>query len=224
MWSQVHMANGASTEILTTADASRWAEVVASASNHDVFHLLPYHRFSEALGEGEARMLVFQEGGHVIAFPVLLRSIEIPGLSAHARGWKDVTSVYGYPGPIASQEAVPGPVRQHFVDFLEDYFASERVVAAFTRLHPLLRQEAILAGYGQVVDIGWTVSIDLTLSEEAQWSAYPKSNRYQIRRLRRMGFTCREAGREHLDRFVAIYHETLNRVGRATTTTSAGPP
>ena len=51
-------------------------------------------------GEGQAHLLVVGDADRGIAWPYLLRSLEGPW-AAPGSGLTDVSSVYGYPGPVA---------------------------------------------------------------------------------------------------------------------------
>ena len=194
---------------LTADQSDAWKEVLDRIGVYDFHHLPSYHRLAEMRGEGEARLLVFQNRDHVTAFPVLVRQVGQVG-RVIPDAW-DVTSTHGYLGPLATPN-IPEDTRQRFLDELDAYFRSHGMVTAFTRLHPLIDQSPILRGYGEIMDIGWTVSIDLTLPPEEQVARYRKSNRYEIQRLDKMGFTCAEAGIERLDDFLRIYIETMRNL------------
>jgi hypothetical protein len=208
------MASSRRHEVLTGADGSRWDEVLDEIGSYDFCHLWRYNRLAEHFGQGRARLLVFREAERTIAFPLLLR--ELPGGAARCPGvaWQDVTSVYGYAGPLAA--AIPvDEVRARFAGFVTDFLRQEQVVCAFSRLHPLLDQAPLLSGCGEVAPVGPTLSVDLTASEEEQWSAYRRNHRQDIKRLLSMGVTCEEAGLDDLDPFVAMYYDTMDRVGAA---------
>ena len=194
---------------LTTDQSGAWKEVLDRIGVYDFHHLPSYHRLAEMRGEGEARLLMFREGEHVAAFPVLVRQVGQVG-RVRPDAW-DVTSTHGYLGPLASPN-MPEDTRQRFLEELDAYFRSHAMVTAFTRLHPLIDQSPILQGYGEIMDIGWTVSIDLTPPPEEQVARYRKSNRYEIQRLEKIGFTCAEAGIERLDDFLRIYLETMRNL------------
>jgi hypothetical protein len=93
-----------------------------------------------------------------------------------------------------------------------------RVVAVFSRLHPLLEQRDLLAGIGEVRPIGPTVSVDLTLPLEDQWAGYSKKCRRIIRRAQEAGVECREdRDWRYRHEWVRIYEETMERVGAPAT-------
>lgn len=201
------MMNDGQLHMFTADQADLWKEVLDQVGVYDFHHLPSYHRLAEMRGEGDARLLVFQENGHVIAFPVLVRHVEQVRLAEV----KDVTSAHGYLGPLSSP-GVPEDTRQRFLGELQAYYKSQGIITAFSRLHPLMDQSAILDGYGMITEIGVTASIDLTLPSEVQVASYRKSNRYEIQRLRKSGFTCAEDGMERLDDFIRIYHDTMRQL------------
>jgi hypothetical protein len=199
-------------DVLTTADQSHWYEVLDRVGHYDFCHVPTFSRLAEQCGQGEARLLVFREGDFVMAFPLLVREIETA--SPHLAGaWQDVTSVYGYAGPLASSPYLSEETRARCCGFIEDFFHEHRVVSALTRLHPLLEQAPLLEGYGEVVPVGWTLSLDLRQSEEEQRSCYRRNHRQDIRKLESLGVVCEQAGAEHLDDFIEMYYDTMDRVG-----------
>jgi lipid II:glycine glycyltransferase (peptidoglycan interpeptide bridge formation enzyme) len=97
---------------------------------------------------------------------------------------------------------------------IREELVHRRVVTVFSRLHPLIPQQHLIAGLGETRACGPTVSVDLTLDPEAQWAGYSKSNRRLIRRATEAGVVC-EHDRElqHLDAWADLYRETMERVG-----------
>ncbi len=200
-----------SQQVLTTDNEAEWRSVLEECGMHDFYHLPSFHRLAEIRGEGTAMMPVFRRGEHVIAFPLLIR--DIPGQGAPIA--KDATSVSGFAGPLTSSRALPEDVRRDFLSALQDFFVQNDIIAAYSRLHPLTCDHTLFEGYGQVIDVGVMLSIDLTLSPEAQWRNYRRDHRKGIRSLSRAGYTCMEIGIEHLDEIMHIYLQTMERVGAA---------
>ncbi len=195
--------------VIGAHEDAAWLDVLAQTAQHDFYHLPHYHRVEEARGEGTAQLFAYREGEYVIALPLLLRPVD----AATPDGWKDATSVYGYGGTVASHAKLPEPVVQNFHAALLDALAERRVVAAFSRLHPLLPQRDQLAGLGECRTHAQTVSVDLTLPPEVQRAQYRGSNKTRINRLQREGVVCvRDEAQRHLPEFISIYHETMRRV------------
>jgi carbonic anhydrase/acetyltransferase-like protein (isoleucine patch superfamily) len=203
------LAHGPRCAVLRPADKREWQDVLAHCAQHDFYHLPEYHQIEEERGAGGARLFVYREGGHVIAVPLLLRPVD----PTAPDGWCDATSVYGYAGPVASAAAFPDSVLHNFRLALRQTLAEHRVITVFSRLHPLLEQEQLLAGLGDREPHGQTISIDLTLPVDQQPAGYRASHRNRINKLQRRQVSCvRDADKRHLPEFVEIYHETMRRV------------
>lgn len=157
-------------------------------------------------------MPVYREPGCTIAFPILLREIDMPEADVVGGRLRDVTSVYGMPGPISSTSEISDDILIRFADFLQDFLQSQRVVAAFSRLNPILQRQFILKYCGDLVEMGPTVFIDLTKPPDVQWADYRRTHRVGVQRLREVGFVCKHVGEECLDDFMRVYRETMDRV------------
>ena len=201
-------------QVLTTHQRLAWTTALEQCARHDFYHLPEYHSLAEEFGEGKAFLFHHVEGDYSIALPLLLRSLAgLPGAEA---GWHDVTSVYGYAGPISSHQQIPETVVCNFQQSLRQHMHDMGVVTLFSRLHPLFSQESILAGMGECQALSRTVSIDLTLPSEMQRAEYRKSHKEGINKLRRKGLTfVHDRNGLYLESFVEIYHETMRRVEAA---------
>ncbi len=187
----------------------------------DVFHTAGYHAYAQGSGEGEPYLAIVGDRRRGVAWPYLLRRVaEIPELK-----WSDstdVTSVYGYPGPIA-WGCRPGD------EFLTAAWSAimaiwreQGAVSAFTRFHPLLGNAALVSDMpgtdafahrpGHVVVGGTTVSVDLTLGDDATRRAYSRGLRREIEASRRQGLaTVQDEAWEELPTFARLYRETMIR-------------
>ena len=195
--------------VLQTTQEQEWKGVLAQVAQHDFYHLAEYHRLAEERGQGTALLFVYCDGEYTIALPLLLRSVEESG----GTPWSDATSVYGYAGPLASHAGMPASFVRNFQAALKEELVARRVVAVFSRLHPLIPQGGLLAGLGDCRPEGETVSIGLTLPPEAQRAQYRSSLKPRISKLRREGLAClRDCDKRHLPEFTAIYHQTMRRV------------
>lgn len=199
--------------IIGAEEEQRWRDVLARSSQYDFFHLPRYHLLAEKRGEGKAQLFLYEEGDRFIALPLLLRPVEkVQGLEQIGQGWLDATSVYGYAGPVASQSELEEEFLNGFRRALSNALKEMRVVAVFSRLHPLIEQKHILSGLGECLNVGCTVSIDLTLPPEVQFSQYRQGHRYEMNRLKKQGAVCEiDTEFNHLDDFVAIYRETMKQ-------------
>ncbi|MBN1460715.1 MAG: GNAT family N-acetyltransferase [Armatimonadetes bacterium] len=209
------MARAARLEILGTDDDSRWRETLEETGRHDFCHLVEYSRLAERSGHGRAELLVWRDGDQLLAFPVLFRSIDIELYPKVDGVWSDMSSVYGYAGPIAKPPQVSEEVSRECMAALDEYLRARHIVSAFCRMHPLLEQRSIFDECGEVVPVGRTLSLDLTQPEEAQRAAYRRNHRQDIRRLEKMGVECSEVGLDAVNHFVEMYWENMDRVRAA---------
>ncbi|MDR0547054.1 MAG: GNAT family N-acetyltransferase, partial [Dysgonamonadaceae bacterium] len=190
-------------EIISIDEAGKWDAAVRSMNQYDFYHLAAYHRL-DALGK--AFLLHYHTGNTAFAWPFILR--EIPNT-----GYYDITSVYGYAGPLCNQKNLSTEAITCFQQAIYSYFDEQKIVSVFARLHPLLEQKNILQNLGQVADANLTVGIDLNLPENEQRQQYARSLKTQLNRLKNSGLKIETAHtKEEIDAFIQIYIETMNRV------------
>jgi hypothetical protein len=194
-------------EILSLDNKPRWNEIVQSMDNYDFYHLAEYHQLDLS---GTPLLLYYSDNTVSFALPVILRAIA-------ETGYKDITSVYGYAGPLSGGKTFSLDSINKFQERLRDFFDSNRVISAFARLHPLfLNQASILNGLGNVRDENQTVGINLTLPEEEQKKQYTHSLKQALNHLKRKKVFVRQAEtKEEIDTFIAIYRENMERVNAA---------
>ncbi|MBI3695318.1 MAG: GNAT family N-acetyltransferase [Acidobacteria bacterium] len=176
---------------------SLWLEPVA----HDFYHTAAYHRFSEESGEGEGFLAVYGSRERFLAWPYLLRPLG---------SLRDITSVYGYSGPLAFgcrsyDDLFLNRARRE----IRELWRSQQAVSAFTRLHPLLENHCWA---GDANACGSTVSIDLTLDEAAIWHDYQPGLRNRIHHGRRLGLATEiDDTWRRLEDFAGFYQATMLR-------------
>lgn len=195
--------------VLRLADQEEWKTLISQSDSHDFYHTWSYHHLQQE--HGEPLLFVYQQNTVYVAIPFIKRVIM-------GSGYYDLTSAYGYCGPIAS---IPfGALHVQFVmqfksAFLE-FLEEEKIVSVFAGLNPFIDQLPFLEVIGGVQDNGVTVAIDLQLSLEEQRSRYGKKVRGQIRRVKDLGWTASYAcTAADVDAFLEIYNENMNRVDAA---------
>lgn len=188
---------------------TRWDSIISKCPTHDFYHTRSYHAM-ETEGSGQKAMLfVSYWDSRYIAFPLVLRHIE-------ETSYKDCTSVYGYCGPVSngSMEDANEELIAAFQSQLLEFFRKEHIIAAFSRLHPLVASQPVFHDFGSIREVNKTVAIDLRLSLEEQRKQYRKSNKSEINQLRKKkGYTVKKAEtKAEVDTFIHIYNETMQRV------------
>lgn len=197
--------------ILISGRDKTWDELIDQCP-HDVYHLRSYHQLSELSGHGQPWLAVYRFADFFIAWPYLLRPIGTTGLS-------DVTSVYGYAGPVQSAGFAPDTATlRDFWAALRETWKQQGAVTAFTRFNPLLRNSCKTFPWDDagITPLGETVSMDLMCGEDQTQRNYHGTTRQEIGYARRAGMTTVED--EHwlrLDEFLFVYHQTMKRNGAA---------
>lgn len=195
-------------------DQSRaWDDALASLPSPgvDVYFKSGYHR-SHCLGEpAEARLLRFARGQEQLLYPFRLRRIEKVGEKNLTGTDRDIESIYGFTGPLATT-GDPDFLKEAW-DAFTHWAAEESVVAEFVRFNPLLTNERFAPMEMACEKVRDHVVIDLSLDDERLWrESYGKANRNMIRKAERLGLSVSfEPLAEHLDTFVRLYRETMDR-------------
>jgi hypothetical protein len=197
-------------ELIGPEDA-RWRRVL-EATAHDVYHLPGYGSLYGQEPGTEERALYVQGADAELLVPMMIRPLPELGVPPLA-GWRDATSPYGYPGPLLRGTFSPVEVeglRHRVLKAL----AERRILACFLRGHPLIPQaDPVVERMGTAVVHGETAVIELELPDEEITRRMDVPNRRQIRRLKRLGYSCRVDDWRDLAAFAAVYRETMRRVG-----------
>lgn len=193
-------------EIIKYTDKLRWNNFLKKMFISDFYHTLCYHLLDNF---GEPILLHYSNGNISILFPLILRKIP-------ETDFFDVTSVYGYSGPLININSYTVPLNlvKNFHNELDSIFKDLNIITAFSRLHPLIPiQEKLLKGYGDIISLNKTVSIDTSLDIDFQRKKFDKSLKHRLNQLRKKGFYVRKAKTyKEIKKFVEIYHETMDRV------------
>ncbi len=207
---------------LLRPDDPAWDAAIAAAGP-SVFHSSGYHRYAAGFDNAAPYLAVVGDEARGVAWPYLLQALgDTPGLDGSDR--MDVTSVYGYPGPLVWGWE-PGDVGLTVaLSHIAESWRLQGAVSVFTRFNPLLQNDAILPvaptwsarGSPGVVGSGATVSVDLDREPEDIRAGYGRDLGREIRRGRRMGLdTIIDTHWEHLPEFAEQYRETMRRLGAA---------
>jgi hypothetical protein len=191
-------------EVIGLDKKALWDEIIRSMSCFDFYHTADY----SALDDAGTQFLIYCEyGENAFALPVVLRNIA-------GTDFRDITSVYGYAGPLVKGKNFEPDVLRFQKD-IKSLFDQWATVSVFARLHPLLDfQEKILENFGEVTETGTVVCIDLRLSEEEQWRQYSRSLKNIVNRLRNDDrWTVRPyCSQADISLFTTLYHENMQRV------------
>jgi hypothetical protein len=185
----------------------RWRETAAMV-RHDFYHLPEYASLEASRLGGTAVAAYVEHPGGRLVLPLVCRAI--PGSDEF-----DLISPYGYPSPIAQFEDVA--MLRGALSAVVHALRERGFVSMFVRLHPILEvPDGAFAGLGTLVEHGQTVSIDLRQNDAEQWSGVRASYRRSLNRSERLGHRVfMDDTGEHLDRFIALYLDTMRRQNAA---------
>lgn len=198
------------TEILRPDDAA-WDTWLTRAP-HDFYHSADYHAFAQRMGEGSAHLIVYGTPRRFLAWPYLINTVNG---SAQA----DANSVYGYSGPFGIGLA-DSDFRARAWNAMRAVWAEQRLVSLFTRFHPILANHSFCKGMhavpgphgDELLCLGRSVSIDLSLSHDQRRGAYPKILRQEIQAAERVGLVVElDESWTHYAGFAELYRATMMR-------------
>lgn len=185
-------------------DKEKWDLLLKDVDHYDMYHTYDYHLITK--NESDNPILVtYTEGNLLIAIPFLLRKIvNTP--------YHDLTSVYGYPGPI-SKNIDQNFDNSSFISEFKDYLISQNIISIFSRLNPFIpNQYATLQNLGQISTLSKVVNIDLTLGLDSQLQAYHKRLRTHVNKARRLCNIKLAETREEVLAYIDLYYKNMQRV------------
>lgn len=204
---------------LISSTSAEWRSYLQCTA-HDFFHTAEYHQVAETLGSGKPCLAVYGNARKFVAWPYLLQNIE--GLEyASASKLYNVTSVYGYAGPLTCGGDHDEAFLTSAWGAMVEAWRSQSVVSVFTRFHPLLanhRWVPYIRNDRKTLELAddegqeKTVAINLSGSEAEAWSSYKRQLRQALRRLWGFGMiTTPDPEWRYLDDFVRLYYTTMKR-------------
>lgn len=181
-----------------------WNTILNEVDAYDFYHTYDYHVLSKRENE-KSVLLVYRNNETLIALPLVVRPIEGTELF-------DITSVYGYAGPISKD--IPEDFNHNlFLSELNEYFKKHKIVSVFSRLNPYIaKQKEILKNIGECQDMSAVVAINLTNDLETQRKGYQRRIKSQINKARRLCNIVSAKTKDDIDTFIDIYYENMDRL------------
>jgi len=196
----------AKVEVIDIKQEAEWIKRLKQVSAYDFYHTFSYHNYYNKEVD-KAVLFCFEEDEYSIYFPLIIRHTGF-------NDYYDVTSVYGYPGPLSSHIEIPKKITLSFSTALTKYFIQNNIVSAFSRLHPSLKNEVLLDSIGELLSLSETVHIDLSLPTDSQRKGYRKGVKSDISKLNRENYlVIEDKEKKYVEEFITIYNENMVRVG-----------
>lgn len=190
-------------QIFNISQAKEWDELVRSFANYDVYYLSGYVKAFQIHGDGEPQLFYYNENGLRGIYVHMKRNTTIEGVY-------DSITPYGYGGFLLEGDDSDENMNALWKAYVEK-MKSENIVDNFVRYHPVLANAVPMKACSDVIDLGKTVSMDLT-SEEVIWKNIHSKNRNMIRKAEKNGIVIKHGqGLELFDDFIKIYNATMDK-------------
>lgn len=153
----------------------------------DIYYTQNYLHLFNKNDEGEANCFLFQKNDKIALYPFLINPVNTIGYKLDDE-YFDIQGVYGYNG-VLTNSMEPDFIDGFYKSFNE-YCTQNKIIAEFTRFHPLLGNQEFSMKHMQVSFDRETVALDLTKDYESIWlNEYSSKNRNMIRKARKAGYT-----------------------------------
>lgn len=186
------------------SDKEKWDVILRQIASYDFYHTFDYHQLSKKENE-KAVLFVFTQNTSLVAIPFLIRPIK-------GSQYYDITSAYGYVGPIARNISNNWD-NAMFIAELNTFFRAYKIVSVFSSLNPFIKQhDVVLKGLGVFKTLGPIVNIDLKQSTQKQRENYSKiTKRYLNKADKLLSFKISSA-KEDVLKCIELYYQNMMRV------------
>tara|TARA_R110002051_G_scaffold240108_1_gene300696 strand:- start:131 stop:1144 length:1014 start_codon:yes stop_codon:yes gene_type:complete len=190
--------------ISMVTDIKKWQKVLSEVDTYDFYHTYEYHIIAKKQDETPL-LFLYTHKRIIVALPLLRRAIK-------GTPYFDLTSVYGYAGPL-SKNVDHDYDNDHFIKEFKEMLGVLKITTIFSRLHPYIPfQQQVLKNLGNTPVLGKVVNIDLGLPLELQKRQYSKSTRNRVNKCRRCCTVTNGSTEEDIHTFMSIYKENMDRV------------
>ena len=196
-------------------ERARWDEALQALPRRlrDVYFTSAYYLLWERNGDGTAMGALFTHGDTVILYPFLLRELSsVPYLGEEFAGYRDITTAYGYGGPLIYRKGADEDAVELFRRAFTEWCRREKVVSEFVRFHPLLDTQGGMERHMECASVSATVWARLDCSQSERLAALNAATRRNVRQALENGLTFAvEDSDEAYARFVELYRQTMER-------------
>ncbi len=129
--------------ILSKDDCLQWNDALKRMLSHDFYHSYSYSLYYAQLSNQDPILFCFKSEDFEIVLPLIIRKIDNSTFC-------DITSSYGYVGPLSSMYEIPEDIIIEFSNALNKYCKENRVISAFNSLHPSFKNEFLTDKFGDI--------------------------------------------------------------------------
>lgn len=188
-------------------DNQKWNYIINQFQNKDIYYTSEFFKVSTLLDEGIPILFFFKTEDGMVAFPFIKRKIHNEkGLNL----W-DVTTPYGYGGPIFEVTGSETILFQNFDKNFSKYCIENNIITEFIRFHPIIKGDSITRDNLVINKIRHTICLNLKESDDLM-DSIPAKTRNKIRKAMKNNISVKELDFEnYFDDFYSIYVETMKR-------------
>lgn len=189
--------------LISASDCAGWRAALMLIGEIDCTYLPEYHLAYRLRIEGSIPLMWrYSCGGEHFLYPFLLTPVMDTG------GF-DISSVYGYTGPIATTTS-PEFLSAAWQAF-DDYAAGQKIIAEFVRFSPFNENQRF-AHPKTMVEANRNLAVSNLPGEDALPEKIDPKTRNMLRKAERAGLVARELTLpEHLPAFRRLYDDTMSR-------------
>ena len=193
----------------TLEQSNEWDKIVRSFSDYDVYYLSGYVKAFQIHGDGQPLLFYYETEKMRAMNVVMKRDISNDNRFSEKiekNTYFDFITPYGYGGWISE-----GISSEDFLLEYENWCGKNNIISEFVRFHPVIKNCEFLRNNYEVIDLGGTISMDIT-SPEVIWQNITSKNRNMIRKAQKSGVKIYN-GRfpQIFDEFIKIYNGTMDK-------------
>lgn len=178
----------------------------------DIFFTSDWMLLWQRRGDGRAMGAAYEDDGGLVLYPFLQRELTaIPYLDQEFAGYYDLTTPYGFGGPLVEHQT-PDESVSAFREVFTAWCREHNVVSEFVRFHPLLDTRLAFERHMDCAEVGQIAWCRFDRGVCRVGDQLTQTAKRNVRLAREGGLTCRvETGDDVYERFGELYLDNAAR-------------
>ena len=197
-------------KIYTIEKTADWDKAVLSFPNYDIYYLSGYLRGFEIHGDGNPILVYYEGDGLRGMCAFMLRDIaDVEWVDGIKKGqYFDAVTPYGYGGWLMDGDCLEEKLNVFWNEY-KVFMREQKIVCAFSRWCPWLKNQEMMRGRSNIIDLANTIFIDTTTVDGIMDNIKSK-DRSTIRKAVKNGITVELSDNPALfEEFIEIYNGTM---------------
>jgi len=198
--------------IVKCSERDVWRDALNRCAPFDVCHLPEYHcAYETREAEGSALLWVYDCGGDTFCYPFFLSPVNIiNGEEVWESGFRDISSVYGYSGPLSS--TTDSDFLSRAWSEFDEWSKSQKVIAEFVRFSCFVDNDHLAHPKCDIASNRPIAFSNLPDTSKEYFANLRGKTRNMVHRAERSGLIGRiESLSAGLDAFRELYQRTMQR-------------